>query len=48
MATKAIEQRVQKMRALRAQATNEGWSNEELDEALAKLYRGSRAPKAKG
>jgi hypothetical protein len=48
MATKADENRVQKLRAIVAQARNESWSNEQLDEALSKLYRRTRAPKKTG
>ena len=43
MPTKADANRVQKLRAIVAQARNEGWSNEQLDEALSELYRRPRA-----
>ena len=45
MPTKTDEKRVAELRAIRAQSTNENWSNEQLDEALAKLYRPQRAPR---
>jgi hypothetical protein len=45
MPTKADANRVHKLRAVVAQARNEGWTNEQLDEALSKLYRKSRATK---
>lgn len=48
MPTKADADRLLKLRAIVYQASDEGWSNERLDEELVKLYRARRASKSKG
>jgi hypothetical protein len=48
MATAADVRRVNKLRQLLYEFSMRGSSTVELDEALRKLYRGGRAPKAKG
>jgi hypothetical protein len=46
--TAADVKRINKLRELLYQFGLLGQTTQELDEALRKLYRGARAPKAKG